>query len=127
MNGGLEEYGFAIMSAVIDASTIVQLLQELRVEEPRQDNSAEHGIYARRNLFQTMPGVCRLAASRPVRTLVEPSLGAGCFAVRAIYFDKPPGANWKVPWHQDLSVALASRRESEGFGPWSRKAGVVHA
>ena len=46
--------------------------------------------------------------------------------VRAIYFDKSPEANWLVPWHQDLTVALRSRREVPGFGPWSVKDGVPH-
>ena len=44
-----------------------------------------------------------------------------------ILFDKVEGANWKVPWHQDLSVALRARQDAAGYGPWSEKAGVVHA
>ena len=42
-------------------------------------------------------------------------------------FDKIAGANWKVPWHQDLTVALRERQDTDGFGPWSEKAGIVHA
>jgi ectoine hydroxylase-related dioxygenase (phytanoyl-CoA dioxygenase family) len=61
-----------------------------------------------------------------VRALVEPVLGAGCFAVRGVLFDKTPAAPWKVAWHQDLTVAVRARVETEGFGPWSMKAGVVH-
>ena len=53
-------------------------------------------------------------------------LGSACFPVRAIYFDKTQGANWKVPWHQDLTIAVKERREAPGFGPWSRKDGVDH-
>lgn len=67
-----------------------------------------------------------LARSPEVRALVEPLLGAGAFAVRGILFDKTPDANWKVAWHQDLTIAVRERREVEGFGPWSEKAGVVH-
>src|SRR5262249_36630616 len=43
-----------------------------------------------------------------------------------ILFDKTPEANWKVTWHQDVTIAVAARREVEGFGPWSMKAGVIH-
>jgi len=57
---------------------------------------------------------------------VEEVLGPGAFAVRGILFDKTPDANWKVPWHQDLSIAVKEQIEVSGFGPWSLKAGVVH-
>jgi len=46
--------------------------------------------------------------------------------VRALLFDKSPTANWGVPWHQDLAIAVAGTREVPGFGPWSVKEGVVH-
>ena len=41
-------------------------------------------------------------------------------------FDKPLGANWMVPWHQDLYVAVRSKVETAGFAAWSVKAGVAH-
>lgn len=47
--------------------------------------------------------------------------------VRAILFDKTPGANWNLGFHQDRAVALAERVEVEGFGGWSMKDGVPHA
>ncbi len=131
MKNELDELGFAIHSDVLDSSTIENLLEQLSeqvhnygVQESPQKTQT---VYAMRDLLQTMPGVRSLAASASVRALVEPHLGADCFAVRAIYFDKLPGANWKVPWHQDLSVAVAVQKATEGFGPWSRKAGVPHA
>jgi ectoine hydroxylase-related dioxygenase (phytanoyl-CoA dioxygenase family) len=36
--------------------------------------------------------------------VAEQVLGAGSLAVGAIWFDKRPARNWKVGWHQDLSV-----------------------
>lgn len=66
------------------------------------------------------------ARSEIVRSLIEPILGKSARAVRGIFFDKTPEANWKVPWHQDLTIAVRNRVEVEGFGPWSAKAGVVH-
>ncbi len=53
-------------------------------------------------------------------------VGPRFFPVRGILFDKTPQGNWKVPWHQDLSIAVASRVEVPGFEPWSIKDGVVH-
>ena len=70
--------------------------------------------------------VQELAKSEPVRSVAEAALGKQCFAVRGILFDKTPSANWKVTWHQDLSIAVRERRDTEGFGPWSIKEGVPH-
>ena len=53
-------------------------------------------------------------------------LGDTAFAVRGILFDKIPEANWKVPWHQDVTISVRAREDVEGFGPWSMKAGVLH-
>ena len=36
------------------------------------------------------------------------------------------GQNWKLGWHQDRTIAVESRVEVEGFGPWSKKNGVQH-
>jgi len=53
-------------------------------------------------------------------------LGEPCFAVRALFFDKTSHANWKVVWHQDLTVAARQRIDLPGYGPWTDKAGVPH-
>jgi ectoine hydroxylase-related dioxygenase (phytanoyl-CoA dioxygenase family) len=53
-------------------------------------------------------------------------LGPAAVVRKATLFDKTPGANWKVPWHQDLTIAVAERQEAEGFTAWSVKEGVQH-
>jgi ectoine hydroxylase-related dioxygenase (phytanoyl-CoA dioxygenase family) len=47
--------------------------------------------------------------------------------VRAILFDKNSTTNWKVPFHQDLSIAVRDQVDVAGFSPWSCKDGVLHA
>ena len=79
-----------------------------------------------RNLLDSAPAVRALATSPAVRSVAEAVLGPGCFAVRALLFDKTPDANWKVTWHQDLTIAVRARANVTGYGPWSEKAGVPH-
>jgi ectoine hydroxylase-related dioxygenase (phytanoyl-CoA dioxygenase family) len=79
-----------------------------------------------RHLLRDVPEVRALARSAPVRGVAEAALGPGAFAVRGILFDKTPDANWKVVWHQDLTIAVRERREVAGFGPWSEKDCVPH-
>lgn len=53
-------------------------------------------------------------------------IGPGYKAVRAILFDKTPGTNWALGWHQDRTIAVWEQVQVAGFGPWSLKAGTVH-
>lgn len=78
-----------------------------------------------RNLLD-IPEMRELARSEVVRKLVAPVLGDGFFPVRGILFDKNDAANWKVPWHQDVTIAVLKRMDSAGYGPWSVKSGVTH-
>jgi ectoine hydroxylase-related dioxygenase (phytanoyl-CoA dioxygenase family) len=76
--------------------------------------------------LRDVPAVRALARSSAIRALAEAAIGSGAFAVRGILFDKTPEANWKVAWHQDVTIAVTARREVPGFGPWTEKDGVVH-
>jgi ectoine hydroxylase-related dioxygenase (phytanoyl-CoA dioxygenase family) len=73
-----------------------------------------------------LPVVQALAQSAPVRAVATAALGPCCFAVRGILFDKTPDANWKVVWHQDLTIVVCERRDVAGFGPWTTKGGIPH-
>ena len=78
-----------------------------------------------RNLLE-LEFVRDLATRASIRDIPTHILGDGCFAVRALLFDKTPGANWKVVWHQDLTIATQARAEAAGYGPWTVKGGVSH-
>lgn len=54
-------------------------------------------------------------------------MGESFHAVRGLFFDKTPGANWPVLWHQDLSLALQERCDLPGWSNWSIKRGTHHA
>ena len=108
----LDEKGYEIVDNVLAPDRIEQLLQ-LTVE------FAGRGFAGARNLFD-FAGIRELAVSPPLRRLVEPWLGESCFAVRALYFDKSPEANWKVPWHQDFKVTVRERTEGRASGLCAR-------
>ena len=111
----LNRDGFAILTEVIPASRADALAEVL---------AGLGAGYGMRNLLRACPEVATLA--RELRTLVAPVLGAEAFAARGIFFDKLPGANWDVGWHQDLSIAVAERIDAPGFGGWSVKQRVPH-
>jgi ectoine hydroxylase-related dioxygenase (phytanoyl-CoA dioxygenase family) len=114
---------------VLDSRAVNDLLLALGHEISNQSAEASRrgdSLYAVRNLLSLSAAARDIARSEPIRRLVEPVLGSGCFAVRGILFDKTPGANWNVAWHQDISLAVRERCDLPGWGPWSVKAGIVH-
>ncbi|HEU4457390.1 MAG TPA: phytanoyl-CoA dioxygenase family protein [Longimicrobium sp.] len=122
------EHGYALVPDVLGDGDIARILAALddAGEGDADGVRRKESVYAIRNLLEVVPEIRALARSAAVRALVEPVLGAGAFAVRGILFDKTPDANWKVAWHQDLTIAVRERREVEGFGPWSEKTGIAH-
>jgi ectoine hydroxylase-related dioxygenase (phytanoyl-CoA dioxygenase family) len=114
LNQNVAEHGFAVMASCLDNATVEPLGDQL-----------DQNRHSERNLL-SVPIVRELATSKPVREIVETILGPQCFAVRGIFFNKTQESNWKVVWHQDLTIAVRERREVDGFGPWSKKAGITH-
>jgi hypothetical protein len=110
----VEEDGFAIVPSCLDDETLERLSAHFADDK-----------HALRNLL-SMQIVRELAASVTVRALLNGILGPNCFAVKGIFFNKTQESNWKVAWHQDLTIAVQGRCEIDGFGPWTVKAGITH-
>jgi ectoine hydroxylase-related dioxygenase (phytanoyl-CoA dioxygenase family) len=123
----IQNRGFAIVEQVSDEDSICMLLSALaRAGQSESSLNMRGGVFAVRNLMQVIPEVADLAASQVIHQLVELVLGDNFLPVRGLLFDKVPEANWKVPWHQDVTIAVESKVEVTDFGPWSTKAGVLH-
>lgn len=67
-----------------------------------------------------------LATEGAIGSIAVSAIGAAARPVRAILFDKTATANWSLGWHQDRTIVVAERREVEGYGPWTIKAGLQH-
>jgi ectoine hydroxylase-related dioxygenase (phytanoyl-CoA dioxygenase family) len=109
--------GFTLHPATLSAGEVAALLGDLE---------GRGRLGAGRGGVRDLLNLAAVADVPAVRALAEEALGPGAFVVRCTLFDKTPDANWKVPWHQDLTIAVKRREEVPGFGPWSVKAGVVH-
>lgn len=121
--------GFAIVPGVLDPETVERLraaISPLGAIAAPAALRRRQSLYGARDLLRLVPEVRELARSAEVRRLVEPVLGPAAFPVRGLLFDKTPEANWGVPWHRDLTIAVRDRRDVPGYGPWTRKAGVPH-
>lgn len=123
----LELEGFAIARGMLDdasCNALIDAVGSLGAQAAVREKAG--ATYAVRRICELAPAVARFSALPEVRLLIEPLLGPSARVVRSLLFDKTADANWKVPWHQDLTIAVRERREVQGFGPWSVKAGVPH-
>jgi Phytanoyl-CoA dioxygenase (PhyH) len=119
--------GYLLVSDLLAEQEVAVLLGALdRVPEGEAPRQRAGSIYGIRNLLSVVPEVRQLAESARIRAWVEPVLGRGAFPVRGLLFDKPAHANWKVPWHQDVTIAVRERLEVPCFRCWSVKSGVLH-
>ena len=116
--------GFLICARVVSPREVDDLRQAIAQIPDGKEVRRRRGVYGVRNLLEICQAVRRLAGDERVRTLVTSVLSHRAFAVRAIFFDKSPDANWSLGWHQDNVISVAERREAPGFTGWSRKAGV---
>lgn len=113
-----ENDGIAVIDAVVTKTTVLQV-QDLP--------EFLHGDRPGRRSFSVPPLVAELAAPQGALTEVATCLmRERVRAVRVLYFDKTPGMNWAVPWHQDRTIAVARRIDVPGFAVWSLKGGVHH-
>ncbi|MCC7421116.1 MAG: phytanoyl-CoA dioxygenase family protein [Planctomycetaceae bacterium] len=130
----VELEGYAIIPGVLSVAEVERWRAEVDSASATMtdvDAVRDRGsLYAIRNLFDVIPALRTIATLPAVRQLVEPVLGPKALLVKGMLFDKSDGANWGVFWHQDLSVPVRipdPKRHPDvpGFGPWTRKGGVV--
>lgn len=116
-----EASGFLLLSALISSDELLQLHAE--VDRLLEESESRGGV---RNVLGKSPFLHDLATSGPPARAAETFLGPGARPVKLTIFDKTPQANWKVPWHQDLTISVQERKDVPGFGPWTIKDGVPH-
>ncbi|MGI8543650.1 MAG: phytanoyl-CoA dioxygenase family protein [Aridibacter sp.] len=125
--GEFDKKGFVIVKNILCEDEISHLIRSLSKLSSKNTVSKKKGsIYGVRNLLNLLPEIRKFAESESVREIVENFIGKDAKPVRAIYFDKNPDANWKVPWHQDLTISIEKKIETEGFSAWTLKAGIQH-
>ena len=89
-------------------------------------SQAARGRAGARHLMKH-PAVAEAANDHRLLRIARRALGEEAVPYRATLFEKSGRVNWLVVWHQDTALPLASRFDSSGWGPWSKKAGILYA
>jgi hypothetical protein len=124
--------GFAVLSGVFSRCRAADILHHLQAalgsDQAGAALRAQGGtVYAARNVLDLWPPVRSVWKQPPLPELLAAILGHAAGLVRVLYFDKPPGQSWALPWHKDVAIAVrANRLPSTVFGTPTTKAGVPH-
>ncbi len=118
-----ERNGFALIRNPFSSGQIDSLTSAIEAFREANTSAMSAGF---RNLLRQCPEVREFANSKEIREIVVVLQSEKSKPVRSIFFDKTPASNWYVTWHQDLSIAVEKRIDTEGFGPWTVKEGTTH-
>ena len=116
----LHDRGYIVLPPFLGYENIRSLSTALA---PITDGLSSAG---KRGIANAVDQVKKIAHSEGILSVVRSVLGSEVKLARSIYFNKTPDTNWKVSWHQDVTIAVKEKLEVEGYSPWSMKDGVVH-
>jgi hypothetical protein len=83
-------------------------------------------VDASRNVLDLCPSLVELWRQPRLVDVVLGVLGERAGLVRGLFFDKPPGQTWALPWHKDLTIAVRDDRTVAGYSKPRLRAGVWH-
>lgn len=126
----LRREGFCILKQAVEHADVEQAC--LRLQRILDD--ASEGVlvsrghaYGIRNVLHHWPAVPALLQTPVLRDFIHQVLGASAGVVRVLFFDKPPGRSWTLPWHRDRTIAVRETPKGlQEFQNSTRKAGVPH-
>jgi hypothetical protein len=128
----LETDGFAVLPGVYSQAQVAAILDQLQApisaDEAGSSLRAGSGIiYAARNIMVLWPRIKEIWKQPPLVDILTLVLGPEAGLVRVLYFDKPPGQSWALPWHKDTTIAVRDNRmPSSYFRKPTTKAGIPH-
>jgi len=128
----LEVDGFALLEGVLDGAGVeaarAGCAAALGGAEAQASVLADRSglAYGARNLLAIWPEAIDLARRSSLALPLMEVLGRDAVLVRALYFDKPPGRSWSLPWHRDMTIAVQRHGAAGIFHKHTTKAGVPH-
>lgn len=115
----LEHSGSSVMNYVYTKREVDKLKKTLD-----QKLSQSRSTFSQRRLLQTIPELADLLVNKNLKRIVR-AMDEKAFLMKAIFFNKPPDANWYVTWHQDRAINVSEKKETDGFTGWTQKEEVI--
>lgn len=116
----IKNHGVEIKKDLVSSDLVKAVIDEIEVYNEKMP---KHGI---RNVDKKFVSISNIVGCKELLNEARQVLGKDPQVVRVIFFDKTPEKNWLVTWHQDKTVALNSKINIEGWGPWTLKDKTHH-
>jgi ectoine hydroxylase-related dioxygenase (phytanoyl-CoA dioxygenase family) len=116
----MDDLGFLLYPNVLSPSECEALIQALSPQGIRRVRAGTRNLIAH-------PKVSALARSPKLLEIARCWTGPGATPYRATLFEKTGEHNWLVTWHQDATLPIVERVDSDEWGPWSVKAGITYS
>ena len=129
----IERDGYAVLPSIYSQREVDHIISQLQeslavaVNEKDLLHSKTGVVYGARNLLRVLPVAREMWRQPRLMEVLTAVLGPDFGLVRGLFFDKPPGDSWSLPWHRDLTIAVRDNRlPSECFQRPTTKAGLPH-
>lgn len=114
MKDNLNKIGYQIVEDVYTSMEVTEILSMI-------DSEVTPNQFGIREFLNDKPNLCKRIFNMKLLQIVK-HVSPNCKkAIKSIYFDKPPSANWNVNWHQDLTINLINRNEIDNYKNWRKK------
>ncbi len=116
--------GHCTLPAIFSSLEIAAITSCMDAHASTQPTSSTE-LHAIRRVLEEIPALSPLIFTPNLLEVIAAFAEPQSFLTKSIYFDKPPGSNWFVAWHQDISISVAARHDSPGYSQWTHKQGIV--
>jgi ectoine hydroxylase-related dioxygenase (phytanoyl-CoA dioxygenase family) len=128
---GLDRDGFCLLRGAFTAIACDRLQAEWDAACATNGagvmRNASGRVYGARNVLHLWPDAVRVMHQPALMDALRAAMGDEFGLVRVLYFDKPPGDSWALPWHKDMAIAVRDNTLASGqFGCPTTKYGVPH-
>ncbi len=129
----LRRDGFTVIEGVFSPLEVAQLGESLAgafENSAKIDASVRRRdglVYAAYNVIRLCPTVTECWRNERLTHILGTLFDRRFGLVRVLYFDKPPGQSWSLPWHRDQTIAVKNNGlPSKKFRSPTNKFGVPH-
>jgi len=124
-NTEISSEGFSIINNVFtenEIENLISLIENKTANNQENDTFRKsQDLFAIRQFHKEIPETLSFIFNKKLQDIVESTFGKGFFITKSIYFDKPEKSNWFVAYHQDLTISVNQKIETENFENWTIK------
>ena len=117
--------GFTIINNVYtenETEKLISLIENLTEKDVENTTFRKsRDLFAIRQFHKEAPETLPYIFNQNLKDIIESIFGEGYFITKSIYFDKPEKSNWFVAYHQDLTISVDEKIDTDNFENWTVK------